>query len=678
MRMLLVATSLLFMSCARAAETPVDELETSFGTSQAIALATGYTQPLFEAPSTATVLTREDFRTFDVRTLREALELVPGYLVSTSDGRDTVTTVRGITSRTLVLIDGVPVSGTLLQPFQSYDNVLLQNVQRLEIVRGPASSLYGADAVAGVINIITRTATHDQREAGIAGGSLDTYEAWYLQSFEVGRAKLGLYLGGRSTDATDAVIGADSQSFVDRIARTMASRAPGRLPSHRDQVDARVDAGIGNWTLRAHYSNVFNWQTALTTALTERSTLDARLYGATVLNRLTPSRNLQIDTVVDFSRADQPAEGDLFPPGAFGGAFPNGVLTEFSFGNTRVRAETTALFTGWEGNTIRVGAGGLRNEFRLNGEKRNFVVRNGRILPTGTFGPVPSQPQLPSVNQDNYYVYVQDQWSLARDISLTAGVRTDEYSDFGSTTNPRLALVWNTGANTTLKLLYGRAFRPPSINESYSEGVFTAAGKKSLNPTTLESTEASINIRSARTTTTLTGFVFRQDDLIQIIPDRTAPRGTAYTNRGTETGNGVELESTVALPLGIRFHAGYAYQERHGESVRDNVNLRFGATHAVNMDLTWPVGSDWKLGLRSTSLFDRDRAAADPRRDGSDYTILNAAVTRENIGGLFDLAVSVRNALDEDATDQSDSAENIPGDIPRPGRSVLISVSARW
>jgi iron complex outermembrane receptor protein len=678
MRKVFVTASVLYLCCAQAAEKPVDELESSFGTTQAVALAMGYTQPLFEAPSTATVLTREDFRAFDVRTLREALELVPGYIVSTSDGRDTVTTVRGITSRTLVLIDGVPVSGTLLQPFQSYENILLQNVQRLEIVRGPASSLYGADAVAGVVNVITRTATHDQREAGIAGGSLDTYEAWYLQPFKLGSAKFGLYLGGRSTDATDAVIKADSQSFVDRIARTMASRAPGRLPSHRDQVEARVDAELGNWTLRAHYSNVFNWQTALAAALTEQSTLDAQLYGATILYRLAASSILQIDTVMDFSRADQPAEGDLFPPGAFGGAFPDGVLTEFSFGNTRLRGETTGLFTGWERSTIRVGAGALRNEFRLNGEKRNFLVRSGRIIPTGTFGPVTSQPQLPSVNQDNYYVYVQDQWLLARDISLTAGVRTDEYSDFGSTTNPRLALVWNTGPNTTLKLLYGRAFRPPSINESYSEGVFTAAGKRSLNPTTLESTEASINIRTGRTTTTLTGFVFRQDDLIQIIPDRTAPRGTAYTNRGTETGNGAEVESTVALPLGIKFHAGYAYQERHGDSVRDNVNLRFGASHAVNMDLTWQIGSDWKLGLRSISLFDRERAAADPRRDANDYTILNAAVTRENIGGILDLSVSVRNALDEGAKDQSDSAENIPGDIPRPGRTALISVSARW
>ncbi|CAK0780863.1 hypothetical protein CCP3SC15_810013 [Gammaproteobacteria bacterium] len=65
------------------------------------------------------------------------------------------------------------------------------------------------------------------------------------------------------------------------------------------------------------------------------------------------------------------------------------------------------------------------------------------------------------------YLYAQDEWNLARDWTLTAGVRHDRYSDFGSTTNPRLALVWDATLNLTAKLLFGQAFRAPSFTEQY-------------------------------------------------------------------------------------------------------------------------------------------------------------------------------------------------------------------
>src|SRR5690606_32168414 len=73
---------------------------------------------------------------------------------------------------------------------------------------------------------------------------------------------------------------------------------------------------------------------------------------------------------------------------------------------------------------------------------------------------------LPEDDRENYYFYVQDIWSFLNDWELTIGVRYDDYTDFGSTVNPRLALVWSTSHNLTTKLLYGEAFRAPSFSET--------------------------------------------------------------------------------------------------------------------------------------------------------------------------------------------------------------------
>jgi outer membrane receptor for ferrienterochelin and colicins len=672
--------SLLSWSIVHAASPP-DDIEDAFGTKEAISLATGYTQPLFEAPATATVLTADELSAIGARTLSDALQLVPGFLVSTDDGRATVTTVRGITSRTLILIDGVPSLTTLLQPYQSLDNVLLHNVQRLEIVRGPASSIYGADAVAGVINIITRTGAHTDSEIGVSGGAFDTYEGWYLQSFQLSEADVSVYVGGRSTDWSDGFIAADAQSFLDRRFGTQASEAPTELPTHRDMVEARVDASMGDWTFRAHYLDISNWETALANSIDSDASQDSRFYGGTVLYKAPLSEDWQVTAFVDYSDIAQPAEGRLYPPGAFGGAFPDGVWIDYNITNERGRLESTAIFTGWRNHTLRIGGGVNRSAFRVAKEFRNFIVRRGQILPTGMFGPrggVNDTPGIPDVDQTNYYGYFQDQWAIAQDWSVTAGVRIDDYSDFGTTTNPRLGVVWNARQDLTLKLLAGSAFRPPSIWESYSEGVYTPKGNRSIDPTTLDSAEASVNYRTARTSSSLSAFWYQQDDLIQITPDPTSPRGTAYTNRGTESGDGLELETTIQLPHRLRVHAGYAYHQRHGATVEQNVNLRYAARNAVNLDLTWEPAQDWTIGLTALSLFDRQRAATDPRPPADDYTWINATVTRANIAGVVDLSFSVRNLLNEDARAQSDSPNNVPDDIPLPGRGAFVTLLAHW
>jgi iron complex outermembrane receptor protein len=121
-------------------------------------------------------------------------------------------------------------------------------------------------------------------------------------------------------------------------------------------------------------------------------------------------------------------------------------------------------------------------------------------------------------------------------LGLTAGVRHDQYSDFGGTTNPRMALVWDASFDLTAKLLYGRAFRAPAFAESYGITNPVALGNPNLKPERNATTELSFAWQ-ARTdaTVNLTFYRYHMKDIIRTVPNALAGTGATYMNTGTRT-----------------------------------------------------------------------------------------------------------------------------------------------
>lgn len=128
-----------------------------------VSIASGYRQPLFKAPSVATIITAEDIKAIGATDLDEVLETVPGLHVNRrQQGYNPIYTIRGIyhpaNAQALVLINGVSISN-LFQGGRNdiWGGMPVQAISRIEVIRGPGSAVYGADAFAGVINIITKT-----------------------------------------------------------------------------------------------------------------------------------------------------------------------------------------------------------------------------------------------------------------------------------------------------------------------------------------------------------------------------------------------------------------------------------------------------------------------------------------------------------------------------------------
>ena len=119
-------------------------------------------------------------------------------------------------------------------------------------------------------------------------------------------------------------------------------------------------------------------------------------------------------------------------------------------------------------------------------EKRNFLLSPaGLPIPTGIFTDTDTmgvEASAPPFDRRVYYGLVQDEWQVARDWTLTAGLRVDSFSDFGTTVNPRASLVWDVSASLTAKLLYSRAFRAPSFLELVTRKGVVARDNPDLDP----------------------------------------------------------------------------------------------------------------------------------------------------------------------------------------------------
>lgn len=197
-----IALSLAVLFCAKGYAQDSSRLETLLSMSLAetlrVEVATGTDKQVSDAPAIVSVITAEDIRAMGARTLAEALEHIPGLHVAASINRlTTMFSIRGIfsdaTPQVLVLIDGVDISELTALSIPYNFSYPTQFIQRIEIIRGPGSALYGADAFSGVINIITQQPTEENATtAGLQLGSFDTVQAWVKANLVHGKLKASL------------------------------------------------------------------------------------------------------------------------------------------------------------------------------------------------------------------------------------------------------------------------------------------------------------------------------------------------------------------------------------------------------------------------------------------------------------------------------------------------------
>jgi outer membrane receptor for ferrienterochelin and colicins len=581
---------------------------------------------------------------------------VPGFYV-TYDRDYTFVGVRGFgrmgdwNSRILVLIDGHRINNNVLGQAMLGNEFLVDvdMIERVEIVRGPSSSLYGANAFFAVINVITRTAKEVKDwELSFQTGSFGTYEgrASYGHQFH----GLGALLSGTFYNSQGQTLffpefnspatnnGITSNTDYESYTHILAT-----LTFHGFTLEglfATRDKGVPT----AYFGAVFNDPRDLN--------VDSHQYINLSYQHWIGKWQVDTQTSYDQARLQGPVpEAPLMPSGPV-------ALNTFSFrGN-------------WWTGEVKVSRDLFeRNHLTLGSEVRdNLRQDQGDLLnPPNVFNQEPNSSLITAF-------YAQDEFGITSRLTLNGGVRYDHYSTFGGTTNPRAALIYRPAKKTALKLLYGKAFSAPDVWETSPDfGVFYDDNLK-LKPERIQSLEARVEQGLGRYFQLSSGvYRNRIDDLISLL-SVPADGNFQYQNAGNAQATGMDVELNGRAPNGLQGKASFdyvdAYADGPGHPGLDN------SPHSVaKLNLIVPLidkllyaGVEGQfLGRRLTLL----------RDSLSSYQVFNLTLLGHTIGKHLDVAASVYNILDKKYFDPG-RPEDPEDAIQQDGRSVRLKITGRF
>lgn len=509
---------------------------------QEVPLVTGasrYEQRSDEAPSSISIVTAEDIRRHGYRTLDEIVDSVRGFTVSNDRNYSTLG-VRGFArggdynSRLLLLLDGLRMNSNLYgeADYGRGSVIDVAIIDRVEIIRGPSSSIYGTSAFFGVINVITkkgRDLDGAEFEAGIGsrragdvrasiGRRLDTGLEYLLSASGFGtRGAPSLYYPEFDAAATrfGKVNDGDGESarrISGRLRYGDLSLSAGYVERDKNVPTAAYGTVFGDTRFRTHDERTFaelRYDTLLgaSTRLRISGSLHSMLYGAAYPTNLPP-------VVINRDRA----------------------VGRWGILDAQL---TTPL------GSAHMLTGGVD------------MQRNARIEQTNA----DNVQRLSDVRSDNRYgAYVQDEWRITPSVILNLGLRHDSNSTYGGSTNPRGALVLKPRDGTTVKVLAGRAFRAPNAYELYYADGLLYAANPLLRPERINNRELVLEQSVARGFS-ITGNFYRNkvDNFIQQVTDA----GTGflvYQNLGGLDTRGWEMEGHWRTEGGMDLRAAYSRQ----------------------------------------------------------------------------------------------------------------------
>jgi vitamin B12 transporter len=524
------------------------------------------------------VITGDELRAHGIGTVLEALKAVPGADVAQSGSFGAVTSLflrGGESDYVKVLVDGVPVN----DPGGSFDfaHLTTDNVDRIEIVRGPSSVLYGSDAVTGVIQIFTRNGARGvQGEVAARGGTYSTVE--YDGSVLGGSDRAGFSLSG-ARHTTDGVY-----TLNNRYENNTLSGAVRFAPSARSDVEltSRYTDGV------YHFPTTF---TGEPTDINQYHT-DKRLsFGADGGVRFSPlleGRLLLANTDIDTRSANPPDSS------ADGSSYAKSQLYRRSAEArliAHIRPDIAAT-------------GGVEYSKQHDEEHSDFFFPG--------FGDSADSSQHA---RENIGYYGELVGSAAGRMSYTAGVRLDDNQRFGNFFTYRVGGGVRIAAHTRLRAAVGTAFKEPTFEEQFAQGF--SKGNPDLQPERSTSWEvgAEQDLANGRLTLGATYFDQRFRDLVQYY----TPGDTAlpnYVNIAAANARGAELQARVSPVDPLLITANFTvlhsevvdagHDEGSGAVFVDGSRLLRRPTYTANLDARYRFGRRALLGTHVNYVGNRD------------------------------------------------------------------------
>ncbi len=623
--------------------------------------ASKFVQPSSSAPSSTTVITAAQIQRYGYRTLAEILRSVRGFYTSGDRNYDYIG-VRGFlrpgasNSRLLLLINGHRMNDNIFDggSFGTDFPIDVDLIDRVEVVRGPSSALYGNSAFFGVINVITRQAFDSERgEASVEIGSFGTHKTRFTLSdqFENG---VSLLLSG---------------SYFDR-------RGQANL-YYPEFDDPTTNFGVARRRDGDEFYNLF-------TQLTYRSvTIDAGLHvrekdiptGAfdTVFNH-PGNRTEDISGFVNAKHIHQFSEDSevtsrlTYGHYDFNGQYiyeddETGIpIIVPNFDRARGRWLIAESYLRQQFLSKHQAIGGFEYRYDIQQDQRNL----DRMPP---FTYLDSRQ-----SGDVWSPYLALELNLCTNLTINAGVRHDHYDSFGGTTNPRTAVIYQPRPATTLKYIYGQAFRAPNAFELfYGDSGYTAKPNPSLEPEEIITQEIVWEEQiNQQFKTALSVF---QYDIENLISQRIDPSDGLLMYRNVEAlrARGIEGELSTRTRKGVQGRLSYAFQE--SEDLRSTGNIFNAPSHLIKANVIIPIWKE-KVSLGWETLYTSERTTFS-RAKAPGFWLSNLTLFGHELRPGLDVSASVYNLFDQQFFDPA-NPEHLQDLIEQDGRTFRLKLSYRF
>lgn len=668
-----------------------ESLEDFYGDEEFISIATGTKKAIHKAPAIATVITADEIKAMGANSIYDVFETVTGVHISPSnlDRAKPNFSIRGIHTaenpQTLLLVNGerttYEYNGARWQQF----NLGLNLIERIEVIRGPGSAIYGADAFSGVINIITKGVNSvSSTDFGAKAGSFNTQSSWFNHVNTDEKLKYSFNAQWYKTKGDHNRI--VQEDAMHSLGLGTISNAPGALDTRIETIDLHAQISYEGLYATAWYlKNDGGTGAGAAQALSNSDYEKTKALTLTSGYKWDINSDLNLDFTVNYQTYDNNTYFVIYPEGmalprefdeqgaptAFT-VFTDGIIGQPIAHEKHYGANLVANYSALAQHNIRMSVGYRYSEAK-NEEFKNFglgVLDGSEDFVDGTLTDVTGTPYIYILNQDRelYFLTLQDEWQLADDWELTAGIRYDNYSDFGSTINPRLALVWQTQHNLTTKLLYGEAFRAPSFQELYAINNPIVLGNKNLEPEKIKTTELAVDYRlNFDWQLTANLFYYQAKDLINWIAQGDGTN--VAQNSDNQNGYGAELEAHWKPSESLKIKAGYAWQNSENQTTKQDIADAPGQT--FNVSINWDINEELKLYIDTHWIMSRERLSSDIRDNIDDYNRTNISANYK-VSNNLSMKFTVRNAFDSNALEPSNG--QIAGDYPLETRGYWLSV----
>ncbi|MDM8558677.1 TonB-dependent receptor [Candidatus Parabeggiatoa sp. HSG14] len=686
-----------------------------------VSIATKTEMTTQEAPSIVSVITGNEIKNRGARNLIDVLKTVPGFnFVKATVVPNYTSNIRGLfagTNKFKVLINGHGINFYGQAAGILIDKIPVANIKKIEIIRGPGSALYGTNAFFGVISIITKNGGDEPSKLSVEAGSYNSFKPYAELSYQNKDFKAYLIADYYKTDGYDGII----ESDMATNSPFFASHAPNKMTSQGKHANLQTNLSYNNLYFSGllHKTIDYAVPVGIANALSDRNEYQT-LYAFGELGYKLPINdkgNVLIKAYHDYSEFEPLYEIFSYETTAMDmhTGFPSG---EGIMGSPRTKQSVTGveITTDYQISSSIQLVTGLSYEYWKQFDIESHANHNVTGYPLEVDGivypPFPYQyfPNgmtdisengnwLKEADKTVMALYGQSTFDLKKmlalnvnNLSLTFGIRHDDYSDFGSSTNPRLGLVYAPTKKLWFKALYGTAFRAPSFGELYARNNPAYVGNENVKPENVTTTEGMIGYNFTKNmTTNLSYFHIQVEDIIEGIDG-------SWNNMGKLESNGIEAELKIGFDKFKYAYGNFSYQEVNNIT-HAKITSKGGKIYTQGdffpgsvPELYGNIGMNYdffkrqliaNISLNYIGKINRNEkrkwagenlVLADSREPITAYTLLNASLTFKNLFRGLEIQLSGFNLFDKNYRNPQLSGA-IKYDMPRAGRTFMGRIS---